>query len=287
MSHPEVSLKQLARMSELQGPEFSKIMAQINGVARRCGLQEYDTYSRIWEYPWVWLQLKALKGRKIRVLDVGSERSPFSWFLSTQGFDVTVSDVTANYWRFWQRASQQLGVAVNKCVLDAEKLNFSTSSVDIYLSVSVIEHVRHKVKAITEAARVLKPGGLLILTFDICEPDMGMTFPEWNGRALSMREFDELFCRSPWFKTEVSQLPWNTKDILEYLFWNRTTAVHHNYVTGAAVVQRNDVIWPEPAWKGLFYTLRRKSRIASSVAVWSGLYYLKALISSFRRVSIR
>lgn len=31
---------------------------------------------------------------------------------------------------------------------------------------------------------MLKPGGLLCLTSDICEPALGMTFPEWNRTAL-------------------------------------------------------------------------------------------------------
>jgi hypothetical protein len=78
------------------------------------------------------------------------------------------------------------------------------------------------------------------MTFDICEFALGMTFPEWNGQALSMDEFDRLFKDSEWFEPGVSGLAWNTDDISKYLTWHRSTAPHHNYVTGGAVVRRNE-----------------------------------------------
>jgi hypothetical protein len=136
--------------------------------------------------------------------------------------------------------------------------------------------MRDKVKAITEAARVLKPGGLLILTFDICEPDMGMTFPEWNGRALTMQEFDDIFMKSGWFETGTSEQSWNTADIPEYLSWNRTTAPHHNYITGAALFRRNRAIWP--IRKGSLIALRRRGYTRSAVAGWYLRWFLRAFI---------
>jgi SAM-dependent methyltransferase len=136
------------------------------------------------------------------------------------------------------------------------------------MSVSIIEHIRDKEQAIKEAARVLRPGGLLIMSFDICEPNMGMTFPKWNGQALTMFEFDTLFTNSPWFEAGLSELPWNTDDIPKYLSWNRTTAPHHNYVTGAVVVRRSDRIWKELIWKDCLRILREKIHTAFSVAIW-------------------
>ena len=261
-------VKCLATLAELESKSFRSLMERINNIARRDSLEEYTTYSRIWEYPWVWLQLESIKARGLRLLDIGSERSPLPWFLASRGFNVIVSDITANYWRVWQRASRQLKVAVGKRILDAQSLDLPTASVDIYLSVSVIEHVPNKARAIAEAARVLRSGGLLVMTFDICEPDMGMTFPEWNGRAPTMQEFDELFKNSPWFEPGLSELPWNADDIPDYLAWHRTTAPWHNYVTGAAVVRRNNRLWVESAWKDHLRAFKGKFRTTSSVAIW-------------------
>ena len=262
-----VMFKQLASLSELQSSHFEAVVKQVNEAAFRSDdLQEYITYSRIWEYPWIWSQLEPLKDCRVKVLDVGTERSPFPWFLARQGFDVTVSDMTAKYWKVWQRVSRQLGANVHKRILDAQDLALPTGSLDVYLSVSVIEHVPNKQRALAEAARVLRPGGLLIMTFDICEPEMEMTFPEWNGQALTMCEFDDLFRNSRWFESGLADLPWNTEDISNYLSWHRTTATWHNYVTGAAVVRRNDKLWVEPDWKDYLRVSKGKLNAALSVA---------------------
>lgn len=269
--------KTLATAVELQSESWVSCMKEINEIARSSDLEEYLTYSRIWEYPWIWFHLKTLEQQGLQVLDIGTQTSPFPWFLATRGFDVIVSDIGPDFWRVWQRANRKLNVSVNKSILNAQILDFPTACVDIYLSVSVIEHVPNKSKVIAEAARVLRPGGILVMTFDICEPDMDMTFPEWNGRALTMREFDDLFRASPWFEPEVSNLPWNKEDIQKYLSWHRTTASHHNYVTGAAVVRRNDEIWVEPAWKDYLRILNGKNRIVLSVVIWYLQHSYKAI----------
>jgi SAM-dependent methyltransferase len=243
-------------------------MQDLNHFAAEAELDQYTTYSRIWEYPWLWSKLESLKGQGLRVLDLGSERSPIQWFLATQGFRVIVSDISAQHWRVWRRANKKLGLSLSRLIIDAQNVDLPAANVDIYLSVSVIEHVEDKVKAIKEAARVLRPGGLLIMTFDICEPNMGMSFPAWNGRALTMREFDELFRDSPWFDPEVSRLPWNAEDIPEYFSWHRKTAPHHNYITGAAVVRRNERVWIETASKSRLRTLKGQLRTATSVTLW-------------------
>ena len=86
-------------------------------------------------------------------------------------------------------------------------------------------------------ARVLKPGGRLAISFDICEPDRGMTFPEWNGRALTLREFEGFVWRHPAFDAGPAPV-WNLADIPAFLSWHLQSAPHHNYVVGAAVLTR-------------------------------------------------
>jgi len=258
--------KLLANVSDVGTPKFDDALLKINEVGRGTGLRRYTTYSRVWEYPWVWFQLEPFRNQSLKVLDVGSELSPFPWFLASHGFDVVLSDVNADYWPVWRRVERELGLNVTKRSFDAQDINLRTGAVDIYLSVSVIEHVPNKEKVITEAARVLQPGGLLVMTFDICEPDMGMTFPDWNGRALTMTEFDDLFRDSAWFEPGISEIDWNISDIPDYLAWHRTTAPHHNYVTGAAVLRRNARQWKTSGMQEHSKALRGAGRTALSVA---------------------
>jgi SAM-dependent methyltransferase len=92
--------------------------------------------------------------------------------------------------------------------------------------------------AVNEIARVLKPGGIFALSFDICEPEMGMTFPEWNGKALTFSEFENLIWNHPEFDNGGVRPDWNLEDIPEFTAWHLQSAPHHNYVTGAAVLRK-------------------------------------------------
>jgi SAM-dependent methyltransferase len=261
-------IKRLASLRELRQESFARCVDEINRIARQGGLLEYTTYSRIWEYPWVWFQLEPLATSGLHVLDVGSEMSPFPWFLAARGFNVTVSDVTAQWWGLWRKAARRLEVSVQRRVFDACRVDLPAASVDAYLSISVIEHVPDKRRAIDEAARVLRPGGLLVTTFDVCEPDMGMTFPAWNGRALTMREFDDMFRNSPWFEPGLADLAWNTEDIPDYLIWHRATAPHHNYVTAGAAIRRSGAPWTEAVGNVRWRALGGRARTAAAVASW-------------------
>jgi SAM-dependent methyltransferase len=243
-------------------------MREVNALARLCGLHEYTTYSRLWEYPWLWREIEPLARKELRLLDVGSEESPFPWFLASKGFRVIVSDLTPTWWARWSYAKRQIKAAVTCRLLDAQAMDVPTASVDIYLSVSVIEHVPDKRRALSEAARVLRPGGLLAWTFDICQPEMGMTFPAWNGKALSMEELDSLFRESPWFEPGLAEIKWNREVIPEYLGWHRTTHAEINYVTGAAVVRRTAQAWKSPALVDLGRSLRGTCRPVLAVPLW-------------------
>ena len=80
---------------------------------------------------------------------------------------------------------------------------------DLVTSYSVLEHIPDKETALREAVRVLKPEGLLCLTFDLCEPSLGMTFPEWNGTALDMETFDRLVWAHEELQPLDPQARWN------------------------------------------------------------------------------
>ena len=94
------------------------------------------------------------------------------------------------------------------------------------------EHRRDKRTPIELVARVLKPSGLFALSFDICEPSMGMTVPEWNGKALTMGEFENLIWNHPAFDNKDFKPEWNLEDIPEFMRWHLQSAPHHNYVVG-------------------------------------------------------
>ena len=135
------------------------------------------------EYPWAINNGELDKPMKI--LDVGSGISIFPIYLASKGhevYSIDFDEILMN--RVSPELSKQAGVNVKYLVGDATKIDFKDESFDRVFCISTIEHLEeekingkyinfHKknldVKAIKEMFRVLKPGGILVLTFDWSE----------------------------------------------------------------------------------------------------------------------
>jgi SAM-dependent methyltransferase len=228
----------LGSAPQLAGEQYVSFMNRMNEFASRYGMRVFLDWSKIWEYPWLWFNaLGGLQWSGLTVVDLGSELSPMPWFLASLGARVQLVEMDAQWVPRWIEWRRTLGVDVEWKIVDSEALPIPDASADVVTSFSVIEHQPGKAAAVEEAVRILKPGGLFAVSFDICEPEMGMTFPAWNGEALTMREFEQLLWFHPAFGNRMAPV-WNTADIPAFLEWHRKSAPHHNYVVGAAVLRR-------------------------------------------------
>ncbi len=116
----------------------------------------YDTHKRL-DVVYRELLTENIKGKTI--LDAGCGTGWFSQVAAGRGAKVTSMDV----------GSELLKQVAQKChshrvVGDLMKMPFKAKSFDVVVSSEVIEHVTDPEKAISEMYRVLKPGGILILT---------------------------------------------------------------------------------------------------------------------------
>lgn len=232
----------LASMAELRSPAFAGFMARLNDFAKPLGLRTFETWSKVWEYPWLWHHaIEPLPLAGLRILDLGSELSPMPWWLATMGARVTLVETARGMEHHWDDLRRRLGVRVDWAFTDDEAIPAPDRCAHLVTSLSVVEHQPNKTRALDEVARVLVPGGVLAMSFDICEPDLGMAFPAWNGRALTMHEFERDLWQHPGFADArpAGPIPWNTGDLPEYLAWHQTTAEHHTYATAAAVLRAN------------------------------------------------
>ncbi|MGD1914814.1 MAG: sulfotransferase [Phycisphaerales bacterium] len=232
----------LARLEELRSPPFTGFMKMLNAFASDHGLREFDSWSKIWEYPWLWYHaIESMPLAGLRVVDMGSELSPMPWWLATMGARVTLIETTRGMEGLWAKLARKLNVRVDWAITDDESIPVPDGEAHLVTSLSVIEHQPDKRRAMDEIARVLVPGGVLAMSFDICEEGMGMAFPEWNGRALTMAEFEADLWKHPAFARTrpAGEIAWNTEDIGPYFEWHKSTAEHHTYVTGAAVMRRD------------------------------------------------
>lgn len=229
----------LANLPEMFSLPWRSFMDELNAFARPLGLREFSTWSKIWEYPALWYGgLDRITWRGTRLFDIGSELSPLPWWLAMKGAEVTLIETSSNYVGHWEFVKRELkNPNVTWAIVSDSGLPAPSASIDVVTSLSVIEHQPDKNRAISEVARVLKPGGVFAMSFDIAEPALGMTYPEWNGRALTRAEFEDLFVKHPQLHP-AHALEWNEEDLGPFLSWHRLTASHHNYVTGAAVFHK-------------------------------------------------
>jgi SAM-dependent methyltransferase len=237
-ARPVRACRHLANLQEMFSPAWIDFIHELNRFAAPLGLRQVENWSKLWEYPWLWHHgLSAIDWKDCRVLDIGSELSAFPWWLATLGARVTLVETRPEFVSRWAPVARALAAEVDWAIVDDGSLPFPSHTFDVVTSVSVIEHQDDPAVAVAEAGRVLKGGGLFAASFDVCEPSMGMAFPSWNGRALTLRELERCFWQAPAFGSNPPP-EWNLEDIPAFLGWHAQTAAHHTYVVGAAVLRK-------------------------------------------------
>jgi ADP-heptose:LPS heptosyltransferase/SAM-dependent methyltransferase len=137
----------------------------------------YVHASKQWEYPYAIRQIEGITKRGLKIADVGGGRGALSWFLAETGHDVTVYDIDFQWdaggdplieQKFLRFAGERGFTATFGSVFNvpAEDETF-----DAVTCISVLEHVPHKYYALKELFRILRPGGRLILTYDLVLSD--------------------------------------------------------------------------------------------------------------------
>jgi ubiquinone/menaquinone biosynthesis C-methylase UbiE len=137
-----------------------------------------------WEYG-VWRRLEALqslaslKGKT--VLDVGCGFGAYGLAAERCGANMSVGvDVSREYIK---KSALSLRV-----LADAHALPFRDACFDVVLMVEVLEHLPREIEALREAGRVMKRGGLLLLTV----PNRFYPF-ETHGMRIGRVEIQNMF----------------------------------------------------------------------------------------------
>ena len=101
--------------------------------------------------------------RDSQVLEIGCGQGDFSAWMATQGVQRVVGeDFSATAVEHAKRSHQapQLSFGVG----DIEAIAHADGAFDLVVSCETVEHVPHPARAVRELARVLRPGGTLILS---------------------------------------------------------------------------------------------------------------------------
>ena len=261
----------LASLDELRSDRFRLFMDRTNALARGLSLAQMHDWSKVWEYPWLWFNaLSRIDLAHARVIDIGSARSVMPWLMAMLGADVTMVETDPSHEPLWSRLRTRLNLDIDWRFVDDESIPLEDACADLVTSFSVIEHQADRARAIDELARVLRPGGVLAMSFDVWDSSHGvpMTFPASNGRAMTLAEFErdvwlhEAFGGEEGIRDQASGIgegkgnghqasgigegadrgnvgiTWNIADMAPFHAWHKATAPHHDYVVAAAVLTR-------------------------------------------------
>ncbi|HEX5733174.1 MAG TPA: class I SAM-dependent methyltransferase [Blastocatellia bacterium] len=230
----------IASVKDLKSTPFRAFMAYLNTIAEENQLQAYvDNWSKVWEYPWLWFNgLCTIEWSGKRLLDVGSGRSPMPCLIAILGAEVMMVEKLRSSIPLWEEIKDQHQLAIDWTIVPGDDLPFADNSFDVVTSFSVIEHQEDKPQAVAEITRVLKPNGLLAISFDLCEEEWGMAYPARQGKALTVREFEEFLWNSPVLDNEGERLNWSAEQCAEFLEWYWSGKPDSKYVTAAASIRK-------------------------------------------------
>jgi len=129
-------------------------------------------WSRQWEYPFVYSRISEFSGNagpRLNILDAGSGVTFFPFFLSSRFSHAAVSccDYDETLEEVYCRLNAHLTAPAQFVPGDLRHLPFQNNAFDIVYCVSVLEHTDAYQTIVSEFKRVLKEGGMLIVTFDI------------------------------------------------------------------------------------------------------------------------
>ena len=146
----------------------------VRRYAMRWGGAPMRLWSRRWEYPFAAQRIVSLAeetGRdELTVLDAGSGVTFFPFYVCRRlpGAQFVCCDSNAVYEKIFRRLLERTGdgsVQFRTAML--QDLPLEDESLDAICCISVLEHTDNYGVILDEFLRVLRPGGLLVMTFDI------------------------------------------------------------------------------------------------------------------------
>jgi SAM-dependent methyltransferase len=141
---------------------------------------------RPFEYPYVLQNLPPVDGpRRPLVVDVGAAVTFFSLLLVQRGYVVKCADSDPRMLDFWHRLKASVPSKwredVSRIEYRISEIPFPAGMADAVTCISVLEHVSHPPKLLREMLRILKPGGVLVLTMDVSlDSNLGVSAENFN-----------------------------------------------------------------------------------------------------------
>lgn len=179
----------LAAVSDLEQPEWRGIFRHLEDVQgeflgheKAFRSPEYawprdplHNWSRCWEYPYVFHQVRQFReanpgGLPLRSADLGSGVTFFPFAVARLGYEVLCLDTDPICRTDLSRAIPLMGAGAGRVdvrLIEGQRLPVPDGGLDLVFCVSVLEHIPDFAATLRELSRVIRPGGLLVMTIDL------------------------------------------------------------------------------------------------------------------------
>ncbi|HTY76565.1 MAG TPA: class I SAM-dependent methyltransferase [Candidatus Bathyarchaeia archaeon] len=163
--------EEFAHLREFSHQFLAQFPRELQPYANRWVSDPLHQWSRQWEYPFVLSRLRpALRaGAPLRVLDAGSGVSFFPYYLGSlfPSLHITCCDSDPLVGRAFASIGARADASVEFTCADLRRVPLADASCDAVYCISVLEHTHNYPDIVGEFKRILRPGGHLLLTFDI------------------------------------------------------------------------------------------------------------------------
>jgi SAM-dependent methyltransferase len=169
---------QYARHVEFNRAFLEKNDAAMSQYGKLWAKDTFRLWSRRWEYPYVTQRViqfaqeqgQGGAGGAFRVLDAGSGVTFFPYYLRAElsRSEITCFDSNSTYHPMFAAVNSAMGESKVRFIEGMlQKIPLGDDTFDAVCCISVLEHTGEYEAILDEFARVLRPGGLLVLTFDL------------------------------------------------------------------------------------------------------------------------
>jgi len=134
-------------------------------------------WSRMWEYPFSYSYIRQFLcvnnimnvSQRTSILDAGSGCTFFPYYVNYKYPNSVIycCDYDSSLALIFKRINKKRSTNITFACYDIANMQYKDNSFDVIYCISVLEHTHDYDRIIEEFKRVLKPKGLLIITFDI------------------------------------------------------------------------------------------------------------------------
>lgn len=185
-------------IAEFNAAFLERHKTALAGYAWHWGRDPLKFWSRRWEYPFAaraaMEHANRLGRTDLKVCDAGSGVTFFPYLLAARlpGAQVLCCDYAATYGPIFaavNRNEPHQRVSFTRASL--QELPYSDGELDVLCCISVLEHTDQYERIVREVARVLRPGGRFVLSFDLSQDDVFEMQPPQARQMFAVLE--ELF----------------------------------------------------------------------------------------------